>query len=207
MFFLENRIGLFLYHVLPNHIIWNWLSEKEKEKVLRNNIIKNNLTYKEAEKYSPLAMRLMTVTGVKQVFLAKDYVSVTKEDDWDWNVLKPLVMTGVMQHLTTNGPIVSDDYKRLKEKAAGPQKERSSEENEIIDQIKALLDERVRPAVAQDGGDIEFFYRPWLVLPVSRIIPFLAWVMAPTSLGRRSCSSCMGALGKRRITPPTSPLL
>ncbi|MAM34315.1 MAG: NifU family protein, partial [Micavibrio sp.] len=94
----------------------------------------------EAEKYSPLAMRLMTVTGVKQVFLAKDYVSVTKEDDWDWNVLKPLVMTGVMQHLTTNGPIVSDDYKRLKEKAAGPQKERSSEENEIIDQIKALLD-------------------------------------------------------------------
>ena len=110
----------------------------------------------EAEKYSPLAMRLMTVTGVKQVFLAKDYVSVTKEDDWDWNVLKPLVMTGVMQHLTTNGPIVSDDYKRLKEKAAGPQKERSSEENEIIDQIKALLDERVRPAVAQDGGDIEF---------------------------------------------------
>ena len=110
----------------------------------------------EAEKYSHLAMRLMTVTGVKQVFLAKDYVSVTKEDDWDWNVLKPLVMTGVMQHLTTNGPIVSDDYKRLKEKAAGPQKERSSEENEIIDQIKALLDERVRPAVAQDGGDIEF---------------------------------------------------
>ena len=54
MFFLENRIGLFLYHVLPNHIIWNWLSEKEKEKVLRNNIIKNNLTYKEAEKYSEI---------------------------------------------------------------------------------------------------------------------------------------------------------
>ena len=52
MFYLENRVGLFLYHILPNNVIWPLLSEEEKEKILENNIIKNNLTYKEAEKYN-----------------------------------------------------------------------------------------------------------------------------------------------------------
>lgn len=52
MFFLENRVGLFLYHLIPNHIVWNWLSDVEKKIVLKNNITKNNMKYEEAEKYS-----------------------------------------------------------------------------------------------------------------------------------------------------------
>ena len=52
MFYLENRVGLFLYHILPNNIIWPLLSGEEKEEVLENNIIKNSLTYQEAEAYN-----------------------------------------------------------------------------------------------------------------------------------------------------------
>ncbi|MGE4313305.1 MAG: NifU family protein [Pseudobdellovibrionaceae bacterium] len=105
----------------------------------------------QAERYSPLADRLFAVAGVKNIFIGRDFVSITKDETWDWNVLKPMLLTALMQHLTFNEPIVLESYFTKK-----PQTETSGEDNEIVVQIKALLDERVRPAVAQDGGDIEF---------------------------------------------------
>lgn len=97
---------------------------------------------------SPLAARLFKVDGVKGVFLGADFVSVTKAESVDWDDLKPDVVAALMEHFTSGEP------------AAFPEDsvfgDAQGEDNEIVSQIKELLDTRVRPAVAQDGGDIEF---------------------------------------------------
>lgn len=101
---------------------------------------------------SPLALRLFGIVGVTRVFLTKDFVSVSKADDTDWSMLKPMILAALMEHLSTGQPILDDDFYEAKEKAAAP----SEEDDEITVQIKELLDERVRPMVAMDGGDIVF---------------------------------------------------
>lgn len=106
----------------------------------------------EAERYSPLAFRLLALGGIKQVFIGSDFVSVTKDATWDWSVLKSTILTSLLQHFTFEEPVFHESYFKRNE----PKRELSSEEAEIIDQIQELLDERIRPAVAQDGGDIEF---------------------------------------------------
>lgn len=110
----------------------------------------------EAERYSPLAFRLLTLGGIKHVFIASDFVSVTKDDTWDWSVLKPTILTALLQHFTFDEPVVYDSFFERQDKDKAPRKDMSAQDAEIVDQIQALLDERVRPAVAQDGGDIEF---------------------------------------------------
>lgn len=105
----------------------------------------------EAERYSPLAFRLIALGGIKQVFIGHDFVSVTKDETWDWEVLKPTILTSLLQHFTFEEPVIHDSYFKKDKK-----KKVSGEDAEIIDQIQELLDERIRPAVAQDGGDIEF---------------------------------------------------
>ncbi len=98
---------------------------------------------------SPLAKRLFGITGVKRVFLASDFVSVSKADDTDWSMLKPMILALLMEHLSTNQPILDTNIN------TAPRKPKE-EDNEITTQIKELLDERVRPMVAMDGGDIVF---------------------------------------------------
>ena len=99
---------------------------------------------------SPLAERLFQVEGVKRVFLGQDFISVTKAAEKEWFVLKPAILGVIMEHFIAGkpvllaGPTASED-----EAAAEPQ-------SEIVAQIKELLETRVRPAVAQDGGDIIF---------------------------------------------------
>ncbi len=106
-------------------------------------------TQEEAERYSPLAERLFRIEGVAQIFIADDFVTVTKTQEATWENLKALVMTALMQHLTFVEPLVHEEFFKS-------QGDKPEYEDEIIIQIIALLDERVRPAVAQDGGDIEF---------------------------------------------------
>ena len=96
---------------------------------------------------SPLAVRLFGVSGVTAVFLGSDFVSVTKEDAADWFQLKPSLLAAIMEHFTSGQPVVQP------EAAAGASAE---EDSEIVSQIKELIETRVRPAVAQDGGDIIF---------------------------------------------------
>ena len=103
----------------------------------------------EGAERSPLASRLFGVDGVKRVFLGGDFVTVTKADDKDWALLKPALLGVIMEHFTTNQPVM------LAEGAAAPAAA-SDEDDEIVVQIKELLETRVRPAVAQDGGDIVF---------------------------------------------------
>jgi len=95
---------------------------------------------------SPLAQRLFALEGVEGVFLGYDFVTVTKADDQSWPFLKPLVLSSIMEHYTEEQPIY------LGEKAG----EGDVNEDALSQQIRELIDTRVRPAVAQDGGDIVF---------------------------------------------------
>lgn len=99
---------------------------------------------------APLAQRLFTLQGVRGVFFGRDFVSVTKAEDTDWSFLKSMVLAVLMEHLSTGQPIV------LERAGAGAADAPAEEDDEIVAQIKELLDTRVRPAVAQDGGDIVF---------------------------------------------------
>ncbi len=98
---------------------------------------------------SPLAQRLFQIEGVTRVFLGADFITVTKGDDREWYLLKPAILGVVMEHFTAGRPVLIDQSQAAPEGAAD-----SEEDSEVVAQIKELLDTRVRPAVAQDGGDI-----------------------------------------------------
>ncbi len=98
---------------------------------------------------SPLAERLFAIDGITGVFLGADFVTVTKAEDKEWYLLKPAVLGVIMEHFTAGRPVLLSD-------AAEPAENVSEEDSEVVAQIKELLDTRVRPAVAQDGGDIVF---------------------------------------------------
>lgn len=103
----------------------------------------------EAER-SPLAQRLFQVEGVAGVFLGHDFVSITKGDGNDWYQMKPALLGIIMEHFTSGRPALVESGEAEHGTAFAP------EDAGIVDQIKELLDTRVRPAVAQDGGDIVF---------------------------------------------------
>jgi Fe-S cluster biogenesis protein NfuA len=106
-----------------------------------------NFTDAAAAARSPLAERLFAVPGVTGVYLGSDFVTVSKDEDADWYQLKPAVLGVIMEHFTSGRPIVTG------EAAADAGDE---DDDEVVAQIKELLETRVRPAVAQDGGDIIF---------------------------------------------------
>jgi Fe-S cluster biogenesis protein NfuA len=97
---------------------------------------------------SPLAERLFALPEVGGVFLGGDFITVTKLGDTDWFHLKPAVLAAVMEHFTAGLPVVTGQPE------AAPASE--TEDDEVVSAIKELLETRVRPAVAQDGGDIIF---------------------------------------------------
>ena len=97
---------------------------------------------------SPLATRLFEIEGVSRVFLSSDFISVTKESALEWNTLKPSILTGIMEHYSSGLPALNTE--------ADINEDNSAEDTETIKQIKDLLETRVRPAVAMDGGDISF---------------------------------------------------
>lgn len=100
---------------------------------------------------SPLARALFAIKDVRAVFYGADFITVTKAEDASWEVLKPSVLTTIMEHYVSGNPLIVDAP--AKEATA---KSYSAEDQEIVDQIKELIETRVRPAVAQDGGDIVF---------------------------------------------------
>lgn len=108
-----------------------------------------NFTSEEAARSSPLAERLFSLPDVTGVFLGADFVTVTKTGDGDWYLLKPAILAAIMDHFTAGRPVLLMDP--TKGAAASDE-----DEDEVVTQIKELLETRVRPAVAQDGGDIIF---------------------------------------------------
>lgn len=106
---------------------------------------------------SPLAKQLFSVTGVKSVFLSGDFISVTKEEDKPWNIMKPRIMALIMDHYLSGMPVIDfDKYQQGKKEEQTDGKTGDGVYGEIEKQIIELIDTRVRPAVAMDGGDIEF---------------------------------------------------
>ena len=101
---------------------------------------------------SPMAERLFLIDGVEGVFLGSDFVTVTKSLDAEWQLLKPSILGVIMEHYISGAPMLLDEPGAATAHAA-PE---SEEDAEIVAQIQELLDTRVRPAVAQDGGDIVF---------------------------------------------------
>ena len=99
---------------------------------------------------SPLAARLFEITGVTGVFLGSDFISVTKGET-DWQHLKPAILGAIMEHFMSGAPVVTTgEGNDVAEGNYDPADE------QIVSTIKELLETRVRPAVAQDGGDITF---------------------------------------------------
>lgn len=100
---------------------------------------------------SPLAQRLFAVNGVAGVFFGTDFVTVTKADSVEWDHIKPAILGAIMEHFQSGQPVMAGDSA-----VASGHADHEGPDEEVVNQIKELLDTRVRPAVAQDGGDITF---------------------------------------------------
>jgi Fe-S cluster biogenesis protein NfuA len=98
---------------------------------------------------SPLATRIFAVGGVTGVFLGTDFVTVTKAEAMDWQHIKPAILGAIMEHYQSGAAVMEGDAQAAHQAHDGP-------DADVVKQIKELLDTRVRPAVAQDGGDITF---------------------------------------------------
>ncbi len=99
---------------------------------------------------SPLAERLFAVTGITGVFLGTDFITVTK-DDVDWQHVKPAILGAIMEHFMSGVPVIREG-----EAEAVDEEFYEAADAQTVATIKELIDTRVRPAVAQDGGDITF---------------------------------------------------
>ena len=106
----------------------------------------------ETASQSPLAERLFAISGISGVFFGSDFVAVTKSNG-EWQQLKPAVLGAIMEHFMSGAPLV-----RSAEGAAATASEEffAAEDSETVATIKELIETRVRPAVASDGGDITF---------------------------------------------------
>ena len=103
---------------------------------------------KDSSKVSNLANLIFLIDGIDRVFLATEFVSVTKKNDSDWQILKPLILTAIMDHYASGKEVIDKNQNNTDES--------TDEDTEVVKQIKELIDQRVRPAVAMDGGDISF---------------------------------------------------
>ena len=101
---------------------------------------------------SPFAKRMFAVDGVNSVFFGSDFITITKDEDLDWQVLKPMVLGAITDHYDSGEETVieTSDLKKSEEL------KENENDSDIVKQIKELLDTRVRPAVAMDGGDIVY---------------------------------------------------
>jgi len=105
---------------------------------------------------SPLAGRLFDIPGVSGVFFGYDFVTITKDETPDWQHIKPAILGAIMEHFMSGHPVMAQGAAAGGEAAAQGEEFYDKEDEEIVLTIKELLDTRVRPAVAQDGGDITF---------------------------------------------------
>jgi Fe-S cluster biogenesis protein NfuA len=105
----------------------------------------------DAAKASPLADRLFALGDIEGVFFGSDFVTVTKADAVEWMHIRPAVLGAIMDHFTSGAPLMADGADTKSGHAAA-----KDDDSPLVTQIKDILDTRVRPAVAQDGGDIVF---------------------------------------------------
>lgn len=99
---------------------------------------------------SPLAERLFALSGINNLFITDSFISVTKAADIEWNTLQTLIVSAITDHLVAGHPVILKRY-ILDEHAVS---NGDSSDSEVVQKIKDLIETMVRPAVAQDGGDI-----------------------------------------------------
>ncbi|KFK39411.1 hypothetical protein AALP_AA3G241400 [Arabis alpina] len=100
---------------------------------------------------SPLAKSIYAIDGVVRVFFGSDFVTVTKSDDLSWDILKPEIFAAVMDFYSSGQPLFLDS-----QAAAAKDTAINEDDSETVAMIKELLETRIRPAVQDDGGDIEY---------------------------------------------------
>ena len=110
---------------------------------------------REAASQSPLAERLFELPNVGGVFYGADFISVTKTDG-DWQQIKPAVLGAIMEHYMSGAPLLADGSAGSDEALDEADEFFNEADAETVDMIKDLIETRVRPAVANDGGDITF---------------------------------------------------
>lgn len=108
-------------------------------------------TNTESAKESPLANALFMLDGVNAIFLGSDFITITKAENHEWATLKPHLLTTIMDFFVSGGEVI-----RGAKKPESPLSSASDDDSDIVREIKELIDTRVRPAVAMDGGDIVF---------------------------------------------------
>jgi Fe-S cluster biogenesis protein NfuA len=131
------------------------------ERVMRDGTA--NFPTREHAARSPLANRLYEIDGVMGVFFGADFVTVTKADDQDWARLKPPILGAIMEHFTSGQPVMEDERAGAgngggsegDEPGFEVQEPVSDAPQELIDQVRELIEERLRPAIQGGGGDIE----------------------------------------------------
>ena len=111
---------------------------------------------------SPLASRLYEIDGVTGVFFGADFITVSKADDQDWAWLKPTILGAIIEHFTSGQPVMTDERAGAGNGSAGDapdfevQEPVSDAPQELIDQVRELIEERLHPTIQGSGGDIEF---------------------------------------------------
>jgi len=101
---------------------------------------------------SPFAKRLFLIEGVEGVFFGSDFITITKSEQLEWQVMKPILLGGIMDHFNSDEETIDKETSTQGLESL----KKDNNDTDIVKQIKELLDTRVRPAVAMDGGDIVY---------------------------------------------------
>ena len=116
---------------------------------------KGTLEFKSPEDAStnPLARKLFDHEKVKGVFIGKDFLTVTKSESVEWEILKPTLLSSILEYFSSGAEI---EHFEVETKQKEKQIKYTKNDQEIVNKVNELLEERIKPAVAQDGGDINF---------------------------------------------------
>lgn len=101
-------------------------------------------------KVAPIAKDLFSIDGVESLFFGRDFISITKNSESDWQIIKTFAVAAIMDFRTSGMPLINH------KKIASNNQNSEIDGDEISKQIQELINEKIRPAVAQDGGDIIF---------------------------------------------------
>ncbi len=103
---------------------------------------------------SLLAQKLFQINGVESVFYGEDFITISKNETSKWTLLKPAIMGAIIEQFATNNPLIEEP--QFKKTYVEDKHSIKSSDSDVVKKIKELLDTKIRPAVAMDGGDIIF---------------------------------------------------
>jgi len=154
--YISQRLNLYLIYcftILDATPNINTLKFKPKGvSILPDNQTLEFLNIEVARESSPLAEELMEIEGVQSVLFSSEYISITKEHDAEWQMLKPDVYAIITDYVESGDPILI----KTDGKAKPVTHTKTESENGVVNEIKELIEFRIRPSIQLDGGDVEF---------------------------------------------------